>query len=83
MRTHTENPVSRARSESVALERREVLPGISRPKAFFLLAATLSFLMSVYLFFNGDQQRGIFVGIWVPSILAAGTLLLGKEQHHE
>jgi hypothetical protein len=35
--------------------------------------------MSVYLFFSGDHERGIFVGIWVPSILAAGALLLGRE----
>jgi len=83
MRTHPEVQVSRARSESVALERHEVLPGISRAKAFFLLAATLSFFMAVYLFFGGDHERGIFVGIWVPSILAAGSLLLGKEHHHD
>ena len=57
----------------------EVVPGVSMPKAFFILAAGLSFLMSVYLFFTGDHERGIFVGIWVPSILSLGTLLLGRE----
>ncbi len=57
----------------------EVLPGISLPKALFLLAAGLSFLLSVYLYFSGDHQRGIFVGIWVPSILSAGALLLGRD----
>jgi hypothetical protein len=36
--------------------------------------------MSVFLFFNGDQQRGIFVGIWVPSILSAGILLLKEDR---
>ena len=30
----------------------------------------LSFLYSVGLWFNGYQLEGIFVGIWVPSILA-------------
>tara|TARA_Y100001972_G_scaffold124151_1_gene172744 strand:+ start:371 stop:598 length:228 start_codon:yes stop_codon:yes gene_type:complete len=30
----------------------------------------LSFLYSVSLWFNGHQLEGIFVGIWVPSILA-------------
>lgn len=83
MRSRHDPTVSDSRSESIALERREVLPGVSRPKALFLLAATLSFLISVYLFFGGDHERGIFVGIWVPSILAAGTLLLGKEQPHD
>ncbi len=59
-----------------AIDRKDVIPGISRPKALFILAAGLSFLMSVYLFFTGDREQGIFVGIWVPSILAAGALLL-------
>ena len=30
----------------------------------------LSFLYSVGLWFSGHQLEGIFVGIWVPSILA-------------
>ena len=37
-----------------------------------LSAAFVSFLFSVYLWFNGQQQEGLYVGIWVPSILAAG-----------
>ena len=57
--------------------RSEVFPGIGIPKALFMVAAGLSFLLSVYLFFGGNQEQGIFVGIWVPSILSAGALLLG------
>lgn len=49
----------------------------TRAKALFFLAAGLSFVMSVSLFFSGDRERGIFVGLWVPSILSAGALLLG------
>ncbi len=52
---------------------------LDTPKTFFLAAAFLSFLMSVYLFFSGDPERGIFVGIWVPSILSLGTLLMGTS----
>ena len=63
--------------------RSELIPGVSTAKSLFLLAAGLSFLMSVYMFFGGDHERGIFVGIWVPSILSAGSLLLGKEGHHD
>jgi len=59
------------------IEVQHVVPGIRRPKAMFLLAACLSFLMSVYLFFSQSDEQGIFVGIWVPSILSAGALLLG------
>jgi hypothetical protein len=59
----------------------EVIPGVSRPKALFMLAAGLSFLISVYLFFTGSREQGIFVGIWVPSILSAGSLLMGGRAH--
>ena len=35
-----------------------------------VILSFLSFLYSVSLWFNGYQLEGIFVGIWVPSILA-------------
>ena len=35
-----------------------------------VVLAFLSFLYSVTLWFSGYQLEGIFVGIWVPSILA-------------
>ncbi|NNL64695.1 MAG: hypothetical protein HKP30_00490 [Myxococcales bacterium] len=50
---------------------------VARAKALFFLAAGLSFLLSVSIYFSGDTDRGIFVGIWVPSILSAGNLLIG------
>jgi hypothetical protein len=37
-----------------------------------LLAAFLSFMLSVYLWFTGQKDEGLFVGIWVPSILGFG-----------
>ena len=45
-------------------------------KLLFVGAAFLSFLFSVGLWFNGQREEGAFVGIWVPSILAFGTLML-------
>ena len=36
-----------------------------------IILAFLSFLYSVSLWFSGMKLEGIFVGIWVPSILAA------------
>ncbi|MDZ4774307.1 MAG: hypothetical protein SGI72_14355 [Planctomycetota bacterium] len=40
-------------------------------------AAFVSFLLSISLWFGfigaADKQAGIFVGIWVPSILAVGN----------
>ena len=46
----------------------------------FLLAAAASFVLSVSLWFSGNEQQGIFVGLWVPSILALGALLRPLEQ---
>ena len=48
-------------------------------RALFALAAALSFGLSVALYFGGDEQAGIFVGIWVPSILALGALLVPRR----
>ena len=73
--------IDQRRGGARAIERPEVIPGIGRPKALFMLAAGLSFLMSVYLFFTGSREQGIFVGLWVPSILSAGALLLARNSH--
>jgi hypothetical protein len=69
----------RTRVETRVLRRDEGLSAVGRAKALFMLAAGLSFLMSVFLFFSGNREQGIFVGIWVPSILSAGALLLGRN----
>jgi hypothetical protein len=47
-------------------------------RTLILLAAFASFLFSVSLLFSGNHQQGIFVGIWVPSILSLGGLLLPR-----
>ena len=44
-----------------------------------MLAAGASFGLSVALYFGGDADAGIFVGIWVPSILALGALLVPRR----
>ncbi len=36
----------------------------------FLLAALASFVASVSLWFLVDHDYGVYVGLWVPSILA-------------
>jgi hypothetical protein len=56
---------------------------IAASKSLFFLAAGLSFALSVALWFSGDRERGLFVGLWVPSILSAGALLLGGRNSHE
>jgi hypothetical protein len=44
-------------------------------KGLIYLAAFISFVLSVYLWFGGSKDQGLFVGIWVPSILSLGALL--------
>ena len=40
-----------------------------------IILAFFSFLYSVSLWFSGQKLEGIFVGIWVPSILAASVAI--------
>ena len=47
-----------------------------KPADYLLLAAAfISFLFSIYLWFQGQREEGLFVGIWVPSILAFGGFI--------
>jgi hypothetical protein len=49
-------------------------------RALILFAAFVSFVLSVVLWFGGNELQGIFVGLWVPSILSLGALLLRREE---
>ena len=49
-------------------------------RALILLAAFVSFVLSVVLWFGGDKQQGIFVGLWVPSILSLGGVVLRRGE---
>lgn len=44
-----------------------------------IFAAFISFAFSVTLWFFVDREAGLFVGIWVPSILSLGALLQAKR----
>jgi hypothetical protein len=54
-----------------------------RASAAILIAAFASFVLSVTLWFTGNEQQGIFVGLWVPSILSFGSVALqmGGRNH--
>ena len=49
-------------------------------KYYPIILAFLSFLFSVFLWFSGDKLAGIFVGIWVPSILALSISI--RQRNH-
>ncbi len=55
-------------------------------KIALILAAAASFVFSISLYFSADKTdiagrlNGIYVGIWVPSILALGALVIGGKK---
>lgn len=49
-------------------------------RGLILLGAFVSFVLSVSLWFTGHHDQAIFVGLWVPSILALGGLRAGAPR---
>jgi len=47
---------------------------VRKGKLLIVAAAGVSFVFSVALWFSGLRQEGMFVGLWVPSILSLGAL---------
>jgi len=37
-----------------------------------LLAVAVAFVVTAYLWFNGQKEEGLFTSTWVPSILCFG-----------
>ena len=56
------------------------LSDFHRTKLVFLIAAFVSFLLSVTLWFFVDREVGLFVGLWVPAIHSLGALVLTGER---
>lgn len=46
---------------------------LNKSDYFILFAALISMLLSITLWFVVDKGAGLFVGIWVPSILGFGA----------
>jgi len=45
-----------------------------KPSDYFILAAALiSMILSIFVWFSGSHEAGLFIGIWVPSILGFGA----------
>ena len=53
-------------------------------QASVLVAAAASLALSISLYFAGNEQtdklNGLYVGVWVPSILALGAFLLAGKK---
>ena len=39
---------------------------------FLLLAVSIAFAVSGFLWFSGQREEGLFTAVWVPSILCFG-----------
>jgi hypothetical protein len=50
--------------------------GVTGARILIGLATAISFVLSVSLWFSGNEQQAIFVGLWVPSILALGAIVV-------
>lgn len=61
-----------------------MLKKISPSDALMLFAAMASLIFSEVLWFNGEQKAALFVGLWVPSILAFAIFLkLINQRKHD
>ena len=47
-----------------------------RAAIVILVSAFASFLLSITLWFTGHHDQGLYVGLWVPSILSFGSVAL-------
>ncbi len=47
-----------------------------RAAIIILMSAFASFLLSITLWFSGHHDQGLYVGLWVPSILSFGSVAL-------
>jgi hypothetical protein len=52
---------------------------VTKPRVLIGSAAFVSFLFSISLWFAGYKDQGMFVGLWVPSILALGAFMLASR----
>jgi hypothetical protein len=76
----TPSPVVSAPGVSLTLVKPDAILKIT-----LLVAAFASFVLSVTLYFQAgddvsERLNGIYVGIWVPSILALGALILSGDR---
>ena len=54
---------------------KDVLKKFTITDILLFIAAFSSLIFSEILYFNGEENAAIFIGLWVPSILAFGIYL--------
>lgn len=58
---------------------RTAVAHVAIARGLIIAAAALSLVVSVVLWFTGSHESGIFVGLWVPSILSLGALVVPRR----
>jgi len=48
-------------------------------KGWIFISGVVALALSLYLWFSGDKQAGIFVGLWVPSLWILADLVEKTE----
>lgn len=49
-------------------------------KEVYVSGAVLSMLVSFVLYLSGRREAGLFVGLWAPTILLLGDLMLEEDR---
>jgi hypothetical protein len=62
-------------SISIILQIKNMLKKFTLSDIIMFLAAFSSLIFSEILWFKGEKEAGIFIGLWVPSILGFAILL--------
>lgn len=42
---------------------------------WIIIAAGISLGLAIYVWFSGNKDAGLFIGLWVPSLIALATYL--------
>ncbi|MBL7789101.1 MAG: hypothetical protein JNL75_04620 [Chitinophagales bacterium] len=52
-----------------------MLKNFTKADILFLIAALISLVYAELLYFGGNKEDGLFVGLWVPTILSLSIFL--------
>lgn len=66
-------------TQRVATTRRTPAARAATARGLILAAALISFVLSVSLWFADYRDEGLFVGIWVPTIISLGAFLVPRR----
>lgn len=48
-------------------------------KEVYVVGTLVSIVLSLVLFLRGNRSEGIFVGLWAPTILNLGQVLIDED----